>query len=320
MPISEDFAQLNPDRVLDAIEAMGLRPDGRLLALNSFENRVYQIGLEESTPVVAKFYRPERWTDAQILEEHAFASLLAEADIPVVPPLSLGGQTLHHVGNHRLAVFPRQGGREPVLESEDNLAWLGRVLGRIHAMGADHPFEHRLQLLDSDRVEAAAQALIELGFMPTALESRYRQIADALCQRIAEAYGETWICHAIHGDCHRGNVLWTDSGPHFVDLDDCVTGPAVADFWMLLDAEPETRRQQLAALLEGYEQFMDFNPRQLRLIEPLRAARMIEYAAWIARRWDDPAFPAAFPWFGEDRYFEEHLAGLEDQLRRMEAA
>ena len=314
------YDELSPDRVLDAIDATGLETDGRLMALNSYENRVYQIGLETGGFVVAKFYRPHRWSDEAIHEEHEFTLALADADIPVTPPRRIGGRTLHYHQGFRFAVFPRQGGREPELESDTNLAWLGRTLGRIHAVGQSRRFEHRFQLLDADRIRAAARYVVDQGFVPDYQRQAHETTCDALLARIEPQYeaARQWHLQPIHGDCHRGNVLWTDDGPHLVDFDDCATGPAVADFWMLLDGDPATRSRQLEVLLEGYEQFAEFDYRQLRLLEVLKSARMIEYAAWIARRWDDPTFPASFPWFGQVRFWEEHVANLSEQLSRMQ--
>lgn len=314
-----DYHTLSPDLILDAIDATGLVTDGRLMALNSFENRVYQIGLEEGGFVVAKFYRPGRWSDAAIEDEHRFTLALAEAEIPVTAPLAFGDRTLHRHGGYRFAVFPRQGGREPELEGATNLEWLGRSIGRMHAVGRGQRLPHRLALLDADRVAAAARLVVERGFVPPHLVPAVERVSRGLDDHVRAAFGQAdraW-CHAIHGDCHRGNVLWTETGPHFVDFDDCATGPAVADFWMLLDGDPDARARQLDVLLQGYEQFSLFDPGQLALLEPLRAARMLEYAAWIAGRWDDPAFPASFPWFGQPRFWEEHLANLDEQLGRL---
>jgi len=269
------YSQLSPETVLDSIEALEYRCDGRVLALNSYENRVYQIGLEEGEPLVAKFYRPGRWSDAAIREEHAFALELAAQEIPVVAPLLREGESLHVHHGFRYAVFPRRGGRWPELGSSDEREWVGRFLGRIHAVGRAADFR--------------------------AVEARARNWGGARVGRIL-------------GDCHRGNILWTDLGPHFVDLDDCLTGPAVQDLWMLLSGGLQEMRTELHDLLKGYEQFLPFDRREIALIEPLRALRMIHYSAWLARRWHDPAFPRAFPWFAEPRYWEQHYRSLEDQL------
>jgi Ser/Thr protein kinase RdoA (MazF antagonist) len=294
------YEALTPDVILDAVESTGLRCDGRLLALNSFENRVYQVGIEESVPVVAKFYRPERWTSDQILEEHAFVRELAQAEIPVVAPVEHAGATLHLHAGFRFAVYPRQRGRAPDLETEDTLTWMGRFLGRIHAVGAARPFLHRRALDIAALGEEPSAFVLERGFVPPELR---------------EAYDFPLL--RLHGDCHPGNVLW-DEGPNFVDLDDCCTGPAVQDLWMLLSGEREERSRQIGWLLDGYFEFAEFDPRELRLIEPLRTLRMIHYAGWLARRWSDPAFPAAFPWFNTQRYWQDHILALREQAAALD--
>jgi Ser/Thr protein kinase RdoA (MazF antagonist) len=311
------YAALSPDTVLDAVEQAGHRPDGHLLALNSYENRVYQVGVEDAAPLVVKFYRPARWSDEAIQEEHDFAAALAEAEIPVVAPLRgpEGESLLRHVG-FRFALFPRRGGRTPDLDDPDHLEWLGRYLGRIHELGAARAFAHR-PLLDVDGYAGtAARLLLDGGWLPPELSHRYRAVTDALLARSHAVFDALsavrWI--RLHGDCHPGNILWTDAGPHFVDLDDCRMGPAIQDLWMLLSGEREERALQLAYLREGYETFHALDPREVALIEPLRALRMIHYAGWLARRWDDPAFPLAFPWFGTPQYWQDHVASLEVQL------
>lgn len=316
--LATSYEQLSPDCVLNAVESIGFVPDGHLMALNSFENRVFQIGLEDAGFVVAKFYRPGRWSDEAILEEHRFTQALGEREIPVTLPIEADDTTLHRFGGYRFALFPRQGGREPVLESAENLAWLGRTLGRLHAVGRSIQFSHRLALLDAQRVVDAAGLVLEAGFVPPHLEHEYKRISSVLVGLVHDVYNQRpWELQAIHGDCHRGNVLWTDEGPHLVDFDDCVTGPPVADFWMLLDGDPEARRSQIEVLLEGYEQFAEFDRGQIVLIEALRGARMVEYAAWIARRWEDPTFPTSFPWFDQPRYWEDHLGNLAEQINRI---
>lgn len=311
------YAGLSPDVVLDAVDAAGWRADGTQLALNSYENRVYQVGVEGGPPLVAKFYRPGRWTDAAILEEHAFVAELAELEIPAVPPLKDSqGRTLHLHAGYRYALFPRQGGRAPDLEREDNLEWLGRFLGRIHAVGASKPFHHRHVIGLETYGRGPRDWLLSSPFIPTELKPRYKEVTDLLLAGIERCYGRAGDPESIrlHGDCHPGNVLWTDDGPHFVDFDDCGSGPAVQDLWMLLSGERREMEQQLGAVLEGYGQFADFDATELWLVEPLRTLRMIHYASWIARRWDDPAFPRAFPWFDGPRYWEEHLQALREQV------
>jgi len=315
------YASLTPDTLLDALEAAGFHPDGGLLALNSYENRVYQIGMEEGPPLVAKFYRPGRWGDQEILEEHSFSQALADAEIPVVPPMAnpAGETLLRHLG-FRFALFPRQGGRWPELEDPDNLAWIGRFLARIHQLGAARGFQHRPTLEPEGMGRDSTRFLLDNQFIPPQQEARYRELTDALLSQIEQIFAaqdrQRWI--PLHGDCHPGNILWTDQGPHFVDMDDCRTGPAIQDLWMLLSGDRQERALQLSYLREGYEMFRPLDPREIILIEPLRTLRMIHYAAWIARRWDDPAFPSAFPWFNTTQYWQEHLSQLEQQSMELE--
>jgi Ser/Thr protein kinase RdoA (MazF antagonist) len=310
------YSELSPETVLDAIEALEYRCDGRVLALNSYENRVYQIGLEEGEPLVAKFYRPGRWSDAAIREEHAFAGELAALEIPVVAPLLREGESLHVHHGFRYAVFPRRGGRWPELGTSDEREWVGRFLGRIHAVGRAAVFRERIALSISDLGRNARDFVLDGDWMPDYLATKYADLTDELLEAV-EGRAQNWggaRVGRILGDCHRGNILWTDLGPHFVDLDDCLTGPAVQDLWMLLSGGMQEMRTELQDLLKGYEQFLPFDRREIALIEPLRALRMIHYSAWLARRWHDPAFPRAFPWFAEPRYWEQHYRSLEDQL------
>jgi Ser/Thr protein kinase RdoA (MazF antagonist) len=310
------YTDLSPEVVLDALEAVGHRCDGRVLALNSYENRVYQIGIEDSTPVVAKFYRPGRWSDEAIREEHAFSLELAAQEIPVVAPLTPGGESLYTHRGFRYAVFPRRGGRWPELGLPTDREWVGRFLGRIHGVGRAGRFQTRTRLSVADLGRNARDFVLAGDWMPDYLADKYADLTDALLAEV-EAQADQWggaRLGRILGDCHRGNILWTDLGPHFVDLDDCLTGPAIQDIWMLLSGSQENMRGELVDLLKGYEQFLPFDRSELALIEPLRALRMIHYSAWLARRWDDPAFPKAFPWFAEPRYWEEHYRALDEQL------
>jgi Ser/Thr protein kinase RdoA (MazF antagonist) len=315
------YADLSPDLVLEALESAGFVCDGRSLALNSYENRVYQIGIEEGDPVVAKFYRPGRWSDAAILEEHAFAFELAGQEIPVVAPLARDGRSLHEHRGYRFAVFPRRGGRWPELGTAAEREWVGRFLGRIHGVGRAGRFLARPRISVADLGRNARDFILDGEWMPDYLAVKYADLTDELLDAV-EARTDGW-CGAplgrIHGDCHRGNILWTDAGPHFVDLDDCQTGPAIQDLWMLLAGNEAEMRAVLRDLLTGYEQFLPFDRAELALIEPLRALRMIHYSAWLARRWHDPAFPRAFPWFAEPRYWEEHYRALEEQAGAVDA-
>jgi len=314
------YADLTPDRVLDALAGVGLRPDGRLLSLSSYENRVYQMWMAEGPPLVAKFYRPARWSDAQILEEHAFALELAAREIPVVAPLAIGGGTLHASGGFRFTVYPRRGGRPPELEDARVLEWTGRFIGRIHAVGAARPFRERPALdIESHGIEPRAW-LLASGLIPADLREAWEAAATLALDGVRRSYEHAGgvAAIALHGDCHGGNVLWTDDGPHFVDLDDCRTGPAVQDLWMLLSGDRASMTRQLESVLAGYGKFREFDPRELVLLEALRTLRLIHYSAWIARRWDDPAFPAAFPWFGTQRYWQDRILELREQIAAMD--
>jgi len=315
------YADLSPETILGALESVGYRPNGGMLALNSYENRVYQIGMEEGPPLVAKFYRPHRWSDDSILEEHQFSLALQAEEIPVVAPLTdEEGNSLHRYRGYRFALFPRRGGRWPELDNPDNLEWIGRFIARIHQLGAARPFQHRPVIDPREMGSASAEYLLKEGFIPLELETAYRRQTEALQQLIEDAFEAVAGYRRIrlHGDCHPGNILWTDQGPHFVDMDDCRSGPAIQDLWMLLSGDRQEMALQLSYIREGYETFRELDSREVALIEPLRTLRMIHYAAWLARRWSDPAFPNAFPWFNSHSYWQEHLAQLEQQQRNLE--
>ncbi len=314
-PLAHSFYDLSPDAVLDALDAVGLRGDGRLLALNSYENRVYQVGLEDGAPVVVKFYRPQRWSDAAILEEHAFVAELHAAEIPVVPPLMMSGSTLHNHQSYRFAVFPRQGGRAPELDMPGTLEWLGRFLGRIHAIGATQAFRARPALDPQTFGEQPRDWLLAHEMVPRELRESWSAISQLVLDGVRRCYDRAGDVRLIrlHGDCHGGNVLWTDGGPHFVDFDDSRMGPALQDLWMLLSGERREMASQLADLLAGYEDFCEFDQRELYLLEALRSLRLLHYSAWLAMRWDDPAFRQAFPWFGTVRYWQDRILELHEQ-------
>ncbi|MCW8907640.1 MAG: serine/threonine protein kinase [Sedimenticola sp.] len=315
------YADLSPETILDALESVGYRPNGGMLALNSYENRVYQIGMEEGPPLVAKFYRPQRWSDDSILEEHRFSQALQAEEIPVIAPLQDSeGHSLHRFRGYRFALFPRRGGRWPELDNPDNLEWIGRFIARIHQLGAAQPFQHRPTIDPREMGAVSAEYLLSGGFIPLELESGYRRQTESLQQLIESAFEAAAGYRQIrlHGDCHPGNILWTDQGPHFVDMDDCRSGPAIQDLWMLLSGDRQEMALQLSYVREGYETFRELDNREVALIEPLRTLRMIYYAAWLARRWSDPAFPNAFPWFNTHSYWQEHLAQLEQQQRNLE--
>ena len=324
------FETLTPDVVLDALEGVGLRGDGRLTALSSYENRVYQVQLEDGSAVVAKFYRPERWSDAQILEEHAFAAELMAFEVPAIGPLVLGGQTLHHFGGFAFSVSPRRGGRAPELDDGEVLEWIGRFLARIHTVGARQDFVHRPTLdLENFAIEPM-QWLLAHDMVPLDVQSAWTRGVEAAIAAMSkystlsaapkgQASGTPGIrLLRLHGDCHPGNLLWREGQIQFVDFDDCATGPALQDLWMLLSGDRESMRRQLSDLLEGYSVFRAFEPRELVLIEALRSLRLLHYHAWIARRWTDPAFPAAFPWFEERAHWDRLLNQLREQLDLLE--
>lgn len=314
------FADLSPDLVLDALDAIGIRSDGRLLALNSYENRVYQVGRDDAAPLVVKFYRPARWSNSQILEEHAFVTSLVDQELPVVPALALAnGGTLNEFNGFRLAVFERHGGRAPELEQPGTLEWLGRFIGRIHAIGAVQPFAVRPVLTIASFGEESRDYLQQHAFVPPELRTAYFSVFSQALDGVRHCFdraGNTAMIR-LHGDCHCGNVLWTDAGPHFVDFDDSRMGPAIQDLWMLLSGERVDQVRQFADLLAGYEDFMEFDPRELHLIEGLRTLRLMHYSAWLARRWDDPAFPLAFPWFNTARYWQDRILELREQVALM---
>jgi Ser/Thr protein kinase RdoA (MazF antagonist) len=313
--VTSGYAGLTPDVVLDACDSAGLRADGRLLPLNSYENRVYQVWLEDGSSRVLKFYRPGRWTDAQIAEEHAFAAELHEREIPVVAPEFTGT----HAG-FSFALYPRRGGRTPELDDAKVLEWIGRFIGRIHAVGSTRDFAFR-PCLDVESFGHEPRAwLLEHDFVPPDLLAAWQAVTEQALTAVEACYARAGNVKNIrlHGDCHPGNILWTPDGPHFVDLDDARMGPAMQDLWMLLSGERASRNRQLSDVLAGYEQFMELDRRELHLLEALRTLRLIHYSAWIARRWDDPAFPAAFPWFNTQRYWQDRILELREQIALMD--
>ncbi len=315
------YQNLTPDTILDAVEQAGYPCTGSLFALNSYENRVYQIGIEGGAPLVVKFYRSGRWSDGAILEEHRFCQDLVAEELPVIAPLATPDhRTLHHHQGYRFALYPRQGGRAPELENKDNLEQLGRFLGRIHAVGASRPFKERLTLTVETWGVQSVRHVLESGFLPNHLHATYQTVTTALLQTMRLCFQRVGRVKTLrlHGDCHPGNLLWTPTGPFFVDFDDTCMGPAIQDCWLSLSGGEEERDLQLAHILHGYEMFFDFNRAELALIEPLRTLRMMHHAAWIARRWEDPAFPRAFPWFNGPRYWEEHLHSLQEQAALLE--
>ncbi len=315
------YQKLTPDLILNAVESQGYHCDGRMLALNSYENRVYQIGIEDDTPVIVKFYRPGRWSRDAILEEHSFAWELAAQEIPVIAPFkNSNDQTLNDYNEFMFAVYPRSGGRWPDLDLKDDWLLMGRFLGRLHAIGATSRFQHRTLLDVKSLGDESRDYLLSSNTIPDYLTEAYATLTKDLLDIINSRFAATDFVARIrlHGDCHPGNILWTETGPHFVDLDDARTGPAIQDIWMLLSGDTDDMRYQLDNLLEGYETFYDFDYSSIQLIESLRTLRIMHYAAWIARRWEDPAFPLAFPWFDSPRYWEEHILSLREQAAALE--
>ncbi|HEY5678636.1 MAG TPA: serine/threonine protein kinase [Pseudomonadales bacterium] len=315
---STPYAGLTPDLILDALEATGFAPTGSLLELNSYENRVYQLEVEDGTFVVTKFYRPERWSDAQILEEHAFTAELIEHELPAVGPLRRDGTTLFEHSGFRFAVFPRQGGHPPNIEVEEDLKVLSRTLARLHAIGRIRPFETRPTLSCERMGRQSREFLLETNLVPLELQPAYASTTEHLLERLEPLFDTEHQWRRIHGDCHLGNLLWRGEVPHFVDFDDCVNGPPIQDLWMLLSGEHHEREAQLSMILEAYDQFASFDLSSLRLIEPLRTLRIMHHAAWIGRRWSDPAFPRAFPWFNTEKYWSEHILSLREQMAALD--
>lgn len=326
-PNPADFSSLSPDCVFDAMHAQGFHCDGRLLALNSYENRVYQLGMDDAPALVVKFYRPLRWSDAQIREEHQFVSQLEAAEIPVVPAmLDPYGNSLREFSGFRFAVFARQGGRAPELDRAGTLEWIGRFLGRIHAVGARESYQHRPNINPQTYGDASLDYLLQHDFIPVDIVHAYEATARMMLSAVSNAYRQAGEVRnlRLHGDCHMGNVLWTESGahpgPHFVDFDDSRMGPAMQDLWMLLSGSRQEMQEQLCDILMGYEDFYSFNPAELHLIEALRSLRLLHYSAWLAQRWSDPAFKQAFPWFNTQRYWQDRILEMREQIALMDEA
>ncbi|KAF1068436.1 MAG: Serine/threonine protein kinase RdoA [Pseudomonas citronellolis] len=317
--MSHPFSALTPDLVLDAVESLGYLSDARVLALNSYENRVYQVGIEGEQPLIAKFYRPGRWSDAAIREEHAFSIELADCEVPLIAPLLRDGESLFEFAGFRFALFPRRGGRAPEPGNLDQLYRLGQLLGRLHAVGSTRPFAHREVLAVQNFGHESLATLLDGGFIPKSLLPAYESVARDLLKRLDALFAtHRYTPIRLHGDCHPGNLLCRDETFHMVDLDDCRMGPAVQDLWMMLAGERHERLGQLSELIDGYQEFHDFDARELPLIEGLRTLRLMHCSAWLARRWDDPAFPPSFPWFGSERYWGEQILILREQLAALD--
>tara|TARA_B100001250_G_scaffold54243_1_gene42074 strand:- start:1936 stop:2922 length:987 start_codon:yes stop_codon:yes gene_type:complete len=315
------YSRLTPDVIVQAVENLGFEPDARIFGLNSYENRVYQVGIKDGSSVVAKFYRPKRWSEKQILEEHGFAKELADLEIPVIPPIKLlRGETLFKFEGFHMAVFPLLIGRPPELDNLDNLLVMGRFIGRIHSVGTKKSFTHRIEISIDRFAIQSRQFLLENDFIPLELIPAYESLSQDLIERIELRFQEhgPLLKQRIHGDCHRGNVLWKDNAPNFVDFDDTMTGPVIQDIWMMLSGSRDQKQAQLLELVEGYNEFGNFRASELTLVESFRTLRIINYSAWLARRWQDPAFPQNFPWFNTQRYWSEHILELREQLAALD--
>jgi Ser/Thr protein kinase RdoA (MazF antagonist) len=316
--IARPFEALSPDVVLDAAASVGIEGDGRLLALNSYENRVYQLGTDAGN-LVLKFYRTGRWSDAQIAEEHEFTAEMAAAELPVAAPMRVDGRTLFRYQDYRFCAFPWMPGRAPELDSGESLTLLGRAIARVHQIGCVRPFRVRPRLTAQRLGWDAQEAVLASGLIPDELARRYEEVSGELLEAVEgvfESAGEIGAIR-IHGDCHLGNLLWNERGPVFVDLDDCMMGPRVQDLWMLLSGPAHEQQRQWGQILEGYQQFANFDYREVLLVEALRSLRMLHHAAWVAQRWRDPAFPRAFPWFAERRNWENYVLDLMEQSSNM---
>lgn len=315
-----DYAKLTPDTVLDAVESTGYLSNLRVMALNSYENRVYEVGIEESTPIIAKFYRPNRWTDAQIIEEHEFSLAIQEQEVPIVAPLSIDGETLFEHQGFRFALYPRRGGYAPEFEDLDTLFRLGQQIGRLHNVSKAKPFATRPSLSPTTFGHEARAKVLASGYLPKSLEEAYSTLTAHVLEKVDQYFtANNFTPIRLHGDCHPGNILVRPDSLYFVDLDDARMGPAVQDMWMLLSGETHAKELQFSSFMEGYEEFCEFNYQELRLIESLRSLRLLHYAAWLSSRWEDPAFPMAFPWFNTERYWSEHILELREQMAELDA-
>ena len=325
---SPPYESLSPDTVIDAVESLGLLTDMRQYPLNSYENRVYQVGIEEESPVIVKFYRPNRWTKDAILEEHQFLLELAEEELPVVAPLEFNGSTLFEFKDFYFSVSPRKSGHSPEIANRDQLEYLGRWLARLHQVGRDYRFKHRPlwngkanlgKSTNKSIIQQSCETVMSSGLMNEDFAPAYESLCRDLNELVEQQYQpELSDTLRIHGDCHVGNILWRDETAHFVDFDDCCTAPAIQDLWMFLNGERHERQLQLSELVEGYSEFCEFDPRQIRWVEALRTMRLVHYAAWLARRWEDPAFPHSFPWFNSERYWADHILELREQLSALQ--
>jgi len=317
--LQHPYEALLPDTVIDAVESLGLLSDQRIFPLNSYENRVYRVGLEDTAPCIVKFYRPERWSKAAIQEEHEFTFELQDRDIHVVAPMKINGESLHEFKGFQFALFPMQGGYAPELELPDTMYRIGLNIGRMHQVGASKSFKNRQDISIARMAQASRDFVLENQFVPMSLETAFDTLTKDLVAKMQQIwdYNSTNFIR-IHGDYHMGNILWRDDKAFCVDLDDCVMGPAIQDIWLLLSGDRPQQISLLSEFLEGYEEFYEFDPRQLRLIETLRTLRIMNYSAWLARRWGDPAFPMHFPWFNSERYWSDHVLELREQFAALD--
>ena len=318
MSASHPYENLTPEKVMDAVEALGYYCDARVFPLNSYENRVYQIGIEDSQPLIGKFYRPGRWSAEAIQEEHDFLRELSNDDLPVVAPLEINGYTLFNSDPFYFALFPRRGGHAPELSSDDDLELIGRWLARLHQTGSDRPFRHRPTVQPAEDIARAAETVLSGNIIPDDYRANYASLTQDLMRLISQTYREPLPTLRLHGDLHTGNLLLRDETLYMVDFDDCVQGPAMQDIWMLLSGSEAEQRQQLLVIKEGYEMFRPFPVAELPMIEALRTRRMVHHAAWLCSRWDDPAFPAAFPWVDSHRFWSEHILMLREQVAALQ--
>jgi len=312
-----DFSSLSPDLILDGIESTGVQVDSGLLALNSYENRVYQFHDDNRVKYVTKFYRPQRWSKEAILEEHEFALELAEEELPIVAPLVIDGTSLFEHKGYHFAIFPCRGGRIFEVDNLEQLEWMGRFIGRIHAVASKKPFQHRTTISTQQKLNQAGAIIKQSGFVDMGIENAFFTILDQVIELAEQQYDNANLIR-LHGDCHAGNILWTDDGPHFVDLDDCCTGPAIQDLWMMLSGDRANQVLQLDTLLSGYEEFHSFEMKELALVESLRTMRVVNYMAWLCERWQDPAFPHSFPWFNTPKYWEQQVLMLKEQFAALQ--
>lgn len=312
-----NFQNLNPDTILDALWQTGIRVESGLTALNSYENRVYQFSDEDKKRYVVKFYRPQRWSQNQIVEEHQFTAELLADEVPVAAPLALNGHTLHQHDGYLFTVFPSLGGRQYETDNYDQLEWVGRFLGRIHQTGRKRTFTSRPTIGLEEYIAEPIQVLEASTLIPGKLKDMLLASVRTLGAILQTSWHTQWQPLRLHGDCHPGNILWRN-GPLFVDLDDARNGPAIQDLWMLINGDIQEQRLQWDILLESYSEFCEFDTHELSLIEPLRAMRMVYYLAWVVRRWQDPAFPVSFPWMTDEDFWRRQISLFNEQARLLQ--